>query len=151
MDLPDSDIACAASQFVLDVAPAFVANHSLRSSCSPASSPQQRVVGGTELVQDAAEENPQMGISADIVGADRQMFPPGFADRAHASWPRHDLGYALAEVIARQVEDNPVKGLPLTFRDHLHQLMYGTRPPLTWFDVVRAAGCDDQPTAHRPV
>ena len=39
----------------------------------------------------------QMGISADIVGTDRDMLPPGFAERVHASWPRHDLGYALAE------------------------------------------------------
>src|ERR1700730_13083568 len=31
MDLPDSDIACAAIQFVFDVSPAFVANHSVRS------------------------------------------------------------------------------------------------------------------------
>jgi hypothetical protein len=31
MDLPDSDIACAAKQFVFDVSPAFVADHSVRS------------------------------------------------------------------------------------------------------------------------
>jgi hypothetical protein len=57
----------------------------------------------------------QLGIATDIVGAHRESLPPGFADRVHASWPRHDLGYALAELIARQVEDNPAKGLPLTF------------------------------------
>jgi hypothetical protein len=91
----------------------------------------------------------QMGISADIVGADSHLLPPDFADRAHASWPRHAVGYALAEVIARQVEDNPLKGPPLTFPDHLHQLMYRTQPPATWFDLVRAAGWDDQPNATR--
>jgi HD superfamily phosphodiesterase len=31
MDLPDSDIASAAKEFVFDVSPAFVANHSVRS------------------------------------------------------------------------------------------------------------------------
>jgi hypothetical protein len=31
MDLPDSEIARAAKQFVYDVSPAFVAHHSLRS------------------------------------------------------------------------------------------------------------------------
>ena len=67
-----------------------------------------------------------LGIGADIVGADKHMLPSGFADRVHASWPRHDLGYALAELIAAQVEANPQKGPPLTFPGHLHQLMYPT-------------------------
>jgi len=31
MDLPDSDIACAAKQLVFDVSPVFVANHCVRS------------------------------------------------------------------------------------------------------------------------
>jgi hypothetical protein len=91
----------------------------------------------------------QMGISVDIAGTDRQMLPPGFADRVHTSWPRYDLGYTLAELIASQVESNPAKGPPLTFPGHLHQLMYPTTPPVTWFDVVRAAGWNDQPSAER--
>lgn len=91
----------------------------------------------------------QMGISADVVGIDRQMLPPGFADRVHTTWPRYDLGYALAELIAGQVESNPAKGPPLTFPGHLHQLMYSTTPPVTWFDLVRAAGWNDQPSGER--
>jgi hypothetical protein len=87
----------------------------------------------------------QMGISTDIIGLDRQLLPPGFADRVHASWPRHDVGYALAELIADQVEANPVKGPPLTFPGHVHQLMYPTTPAVTWIDVVRTAGWNDQP------
>jgi hypothetical protein len=90
-----------------------------------------------------------LGIGADIVGVDREMLRPGFAERVHASWPRHDLGYALADVIARQVEANPVKGPPLTFPGHLHQLIYATTPPVTWFDVVRSAGWNDQPSSDR--
>jgi hypothetical protein len=82
-------------------------------------------------------------------GLDRQLLPPGFADRVHASWPRHDVGYALAELIADQVEANPVKGPPLTFPGHVHQLMYPTTPAVTWFDVVRGAGWNDQPSAGR--
>jgi hypothetical protein len=89
----------------------------------------------------------QMGISADIVGTDREMLPPGFADRVHASWPRHDLGYALAELIARQVEANPAKGPAMTLPGHLHQLVYPTTPAVTWFDVVRTAGWKDQPVS----
>jgi HD domain len=90
----------------------------------------------------------QMGIATDVIGIDKELLPVGFADRVHASWPRHDLGYALAEVIARQVEDNPVKGPPLTFPNHAHQLVIGTAP-MTWFDLVDRAGWNDQPIAHR--
>jgi hypothetical protein len=210
-DLPNSDIACAAKQFVSDVSPTFVAHHSLRSylfarelasakglkrdvdyddelvflSCilhdlgatDYANGDQRFEVDGADaaarFLQDhgvdetrvstvwqaialhtsiglahkfgAEQAITQMGIGTDIVGTDRQLLPAGFADRVHASWPRHDLGYALAEVIARQVEHNPTKGPPLTFPDHLHQLMYPTTAPVTWFDVVRAAGWNDQP------
>jgi hypothetical protein len=77
------------------------------------------------------------------------VVPPGFAERVHASWPRHDVGYALAEVIARQIEANPAKGPPLTFPGHVHQLLYPTTPAVTWFDVVRTAGWNDQPNAGR--
>jgi hypothetical protein len=83
------------------------------------------------------------------MGIDRHLLPPGFAERVHASWPRHDVGYALAEVIARQVEANPAKGPPLTFPGHVHQLLYPTTPAVTWFDVVRTAGWNDQPSAGR--
>jgi hypothetical protein len=88
----------------------------------------------------------QMGIAADIAGAERQLLPTGFADAIHAEWPRYDLGYALAELIARQVEDNPAKGPALTLPSHMHRLYYPTTPTVTWFDVVRAAGWNDQPS-----
>jgi HD domain len=91
----------------------------------------------------------QMGIAADVIGADRHMLPAGFADRVHQSWPRQDLGYALADLIAHQVEANPVKGPPLTFPSHMHQLIYPMTPPLTWFDMVAATGWNDQPIADR--
>src|ERR1700704_4544009 len=213
IDLPDSDIACAAKQFVFDVSPAFVANHSVRSylfarELAAAKELQRDVDYDDELVflscvlhdlgvteyangdqrfevdgADAAarflrdrgvrEERvitvwqaialhtsvglahrfgsvhavAHLGIGTDIVGTDREMLPPGFADRVHALWPRHDLGYALAEVIARHVEANPAKGHPMTFPGHLHQLMYPATPPVTWFDVVHTAGWNDQPSA----
>jgi hypothetical protein len=89
----------------------------------------------------------QLGIAADIIGAERQLLPTDFAERVHESWPRHDAGYALAEVIARQVEANPVKGPPLTFPSHVHQLMYPTASVPTWFDLVSVAGWNDQPSA----
>jgi hypothetical protein len=217
MDLPDSDIACAAKQFVFDVSPAFVANHSVRSylfarelaaakglqrdvdyddelvflSCvlhdlgvtEHANGDQRFEVDGADAAarflrdRGAQEERvvtvwqaialhtsvglahrfglvhavTHLGIGTDIVGTDREMLPPGFADRVHASWPRHDLGYALAEVIAAQVEANPAKGHPMTFPGHLHQLLYPSTPAVTWFDVVGAAGWNDRPREDGPL
>ena len=213
LDLPESDIASTARQFVFDVSPAVVANHSLRSylfarelaaakgltpdvdyddelvflSCilhdlgatDYANGDQRFEVDGADaaarFLQDhgvdetrvstvwqaialhtsiglahrfgAEHAITQMGIGTDIVGTDRQLLPAGFADRVHASWPRHDLGYALAEVIARQVEATPTKGPPLTFPGHLHQLMYPSTRAVTWFDVVGGAGWNDQPNS----
>ena len=213
IDLPDSEIACAAKQFVFDVSPAFVAHHSLRSyifgrelaaarglqldvdyddelvflSCilhdlgatEFANGDQRFEVDGADAAARFLREHgvdqarvttvwqaialhtsiglahkfgaeqaiTQLGISTDIVGTDKQLLPAGFADQVHASWPRHNLGYALAEVIAAQVEANPAKGPHLTFPRHLHQLMHPTTPAVTWFDVVAAAGWEDQPSA----
>jgi hypothetical protein len=212
MDLPDSDIATAAREFVFDVSPAVVANHSLRSylfarelaaakglqrdddyddelvflSCilhdlgatDHANGDQRFEVDGADaaarFLRDRGVQEERvitvwqaiaihtsvglahrfgsvhaiahLGIGADIAGTDRHLLPSGFADRVHAAWPRLDVGYALAEVIARQVEHNPAKGPPLTFPGHLRQLMYPATPPVTWFDVVRAAGWNDQPS-----
>lgn len=87
----------------------------------------------------------QMGIAADILGRGRDLLPARFADAVHAVWPRFDLGYALAEVVAHQVNNNPAKGSPLNFPGHLHQLYYPTQTPVTWFDAVNAAGWNDQP------
>jgi hypothetical protein len=217
MDFPDSDIACAAKQFVFDVSPAFVANHSVRSylfarelaaatglrpdvdyddelvflSCvlhdlgvtEHGNGDQRFEVDGADaaarFLRDRGVQEERvvtvwqaialhtsvglahrfgsvhavtyLGIGTDIVGTDREMLPPGFADRVHASWPRHDVGYALAEVIAAQVEANPAKGHPMTFPGHLHQLLYPSTPAVTWFDVVGAAGWNDRPTEDGPL
>ncbi|CAA0134835.1 Uncharacterised protein [Mycolicibacterium vanbaalenii] len=94
----------------------------------------------------AIEGLAQQGIAVDIVGQGRERLRPGFAARVHATWPRHDLGYALAREIARQVHDNPAKGAPLTFPAHLHQLFYPDSGGLAWFDLVEAAGWNDRPT-----
>jgi hypothetical protein len=91
----------------------------------------------------------QMGIGADIAGAGKDSLPTGFADEVHAAWPRHDLGYALAEIIAAQVQGNPAKGAPMTFPGHMHQLIHSPGNAVTWFDVVEAAGWGDQPGTSR--
>lgn len=89
----------------------------------------------------------QMGISTDIIGVDRDLLPPGYAERVHAQWPRDNLGFALAEVIADQIERNPQKGPPLTFPSHLHQLMKAATPAPNWFDLVASSGWNDEPVA----
>ncbi|MCV7343227.1 HD domain-containing protein [Mycolicibacterium rhodesiae] len=89
----------------------------------------------------------QMGIGTDIIGTHRQQLPDGFADRVHAAWPRHDLGYALAAVVAEQAQRNPVKAPPMSFPAHFHQLMYPEQSAGTWFDAVDAAGWNDRPRA----
>lgn len=91
----------------------------------------------------------QIGIGADIVGLDKEKLPAGLADLAHARWPRHNLGYALSEAIARQVSANPAKGGPLTFPGQVHQLLYSSIPAATWFDVIDAAGWGDRPANAR--
>ena len=83
------------------------------------------------------------GISVDINGFERGLLSDGFAERVHAAWPRHDLGYAIAERIAGDVRSNPMKAPPFTFPAHLHELINGVS--MTFFDVVKNSGWNDQP------
>lgn len=89
----------------------------------------------------------QMGTGADIVGLKRELLPDGFADRVHAAWPRHNLGYVFGEMLAKQVSDNPDKGSWFTFPGQLCQLYYPKHAPTTWFDAVENAGWNDRPVA----
>ncbi|ORV88929.1 phosphohydrolase [Mycobacterium interjectum] len=91
----------------------------------------------------------QMGIGTDILGTHRLQLPDGFADRVHAAWPRHGLGYALASVVAEQAHRNPAKAPPMSFPAHLHELMYPAQSSVTWLDLVDAAGWNDHPVAVR--
>jgi hypothetical protein len=74
------------------------------------------------------------GISLDINGMEKNLLSTGFADRVHAAWPRHNLGYAIAELIARGTQANPMKAPPFSFSAHLHQMINGSS--ITFFDVV---------------
>jgi HD domain len=91
----------------------------------------------------------QLGISTDIVGAARHALPQGYADRVHAAWPRHDLGYALVEIIAGQADRNPAKAPPLSFPAHVRGLLFPAQDTATWFDLVEAAGWNDRLAAER--
>ncbi|GAS97889.1 metal-dependent phosphohydrolase HD sub domain p rotein [Mycolicibacterium canariasense] len=88
-----------------------------------------------------------IGISTDIVGAMRHALPDGYAERVHATWPRYDLGYALAEIIARQAERNSAKAPPLSFPAHVLGLLSPGNASATWIDLIDGAGWNDRPTA----
>ncbi|BBY17648.1 HD domain-containing protein [Mycolicibacterium litorale] len=83
------------------------------------------------------------GISLDIDGAEKESLPAGFVERVHAAWPRQDLGFAIADLIAGGIAANPLKAPPFTFPAHLHELLNGSS--LTFFDVVRNSGWGDEP------
>jgi hypothetical protein len=68
---------------------------------------------------------------------------PGFAKRVHAAWPRYDLGFAIAEAIARDIRSNPTKAPPFSLPAHVDELINGTST--TFFDVVKNSGWGDQP------
>jgi hypothetical protein len=91
------------------------------------------------------------GIALDVSGFEKDLLSAGFADRVHAAWPRHDLGYAIAELIAGGTRSNPLKAPPFSFPAHVHELVNGTS--MTFLDVVANSGWGDRPlensTSHR--
>jgi HD domain len=56
------------------------------------------------------------GITLDVGGIEKDLLSPGFAKRVHAAWPRYDLGFAIAEAIARDIRSNPTKAPPSRFQ-----------------------------------
>jgi hypothetical protein len=88
------------------------------------------------------------GISLDIDGSEKYALPDGFADRVHASWPRHDLGYAIADSIAADTRANPRKAPPFSFPAHLHEAINGTS--IAFLDVVANNGWGDRPLVNAP-
>ncbi|BCI51684.1 hypothetical protein NIIDNTM18_09620 [Mycolicibacterium litorale] len=82
------------------------------------------------------------GISLDIDGSEKHLLPQGFADRVHAAFPRYDLGYAIADLIARGTAADPRKAPPFTFPAHVHELINGGG--VTFFDVVGNCGWGDE-------
>ena len=83
------------------------------------------------------------GIDVDVAGAQQDRLPKGFADRVHAAWPRHNLGFAITEAIARGTRANPMKAPPFSFPAHVHQLV-NDAPRLTFAEVVTNAGWGDE-------
>lgn len=79
------------------------------------------------------------GISLDIDGRERGLLSGEFVERVLQAWPRHDLGYAIADLIARDVAADPRKAPPFTFP----ALVHGSG--ITFEDVVANSGWGDRP------
>ncbi|TXI52965.1 MAG: HD domain-containing protein [Mycolicibacterium mageritense] len=86
------------------------------------------------------------GLDLDVVGAHKDLLPAGFVDRVHADWPRHNLGYAIAEAIGLGTQGNPAKAPPFSFPAHVHELVNGA-PAVKFTDVVAGSGWGDSPLA----
>lgn len=81
------------------------------------------------------------GISLDVNGIEKDTLQPNFAHRVHGAFPRHNLGYAIAEAIARDIEANPSKAPPFSFPAHVHEIINGA-PSISFLDIV---GWGDRP------
>lgn len=85
------------------------------------------------------------GISLDVNGMDASRLSAGFADRVNAAWPRHDLGYAIFDLVAEGTRSNPKKAPPFTFPAHAHEAINGSA--ITFLNVIAASPWGDQRTA----
>ena len=88
------------------------------------------------------------GISLDINGLEKDRLSATFVERVQAAWPRHDLGFAIVELIARDIRSNPMKAPPFTFPGHVNEVINGSS--MTFLDVVKNSGWGDQPLNTAP-
>lgn len=75
-----------------------------------------------------------VSIGFDVAGFGKALLSPAFAEWVHAAWARHDLGYAIAAAIARDIRSNPTKTLPSLSRSHA-RVVNGTS--ITFSDLVK--------------
>ncbi|MEU7136053.1 HD domain-containing protein [Streptomyces sp. NPDC046261] len=90
------------------------------------------------------------GISADVLGSDKDLLPDGFADRVHAAFPREDLAFAMTDLIVQQALANPAKAGPLSFPGQLVRRHLPQDALPDWYDLIAQAGWGDRPTTARP-
>jgi len=81
----------------------------------------------------------QTGIGIDLTGPDSPgQLPPGFADRAHTSYPRLGGSRALTEVMVAQMLANPLKAPPMTLPGEILHQRQPEVPYLTWDMILDA-------------
>lgn len=82
------------------------------------------------------------GIDMDVVGTSKDLLPAEFADRVHRAWPRHNLGYAIAEAIGRDTCADPRKAPPFSFPAHVHETL-NVAPAVSFINLIANAGWGD--------
>jgi hypothetical protein len=82
------------------------------------------------------------GVGADILGSPGQ-FPPGYADRVHAAYPRHGGARAITDVIVAQAVGKPSKATPMTFAGEIVHQRIPSAPYTTWDMMLDAGGWGD--------
>ncbi len=86
------------------------------------------------------------GISLDINGLEKDRLPGSLVERINAAWPRHDLGYAIADLIGEGTKANPLKAPPLSFPPaHIHEIVNGVPGGVAFLDLV---GWGDRPVTN---
>ncbi|WP_237570429.1 HD domain-containing protein [Mycolicibacterium lacusdiani] len=152
-DLPDSDICSAAMALTHDVSPAFLTNHCVRSYLFGRELAAARGLRGSADFDDEALFLAcllhDLGLTDYADGFQKGVLAAGFADRVHASWPRHDLGFAIAHSIAVGTRANPLRAPPFSFPAHLHEAINGSS--IAFLDVVADNGWGDRPLANTTI
>ncbi|MFD9701719.1 nuclear transport factor 2 family protein [Lentzea sp. NPDC059081] len=90
----------------------------------------------------------QLGASTDVAGVGLDRLPADLVDVVHELYPRHDLGYALPDLIIEQARANPAKAGPLTYPGHLLNLHVPLGTSSSWFDVLAGAPWGDRPVSE---
>ena len=89
------------------------------------------------------------GISFDVDGMGMENHSPDFIERVTTTWPRHGLGHALGDAIARDIRahpNNPMKAPPFSLPGHLNEALNGA-PAIVFSDVIANAAWRDRSEA----
>lgn len=80
-----------------------------------------------------------LGTGADIAALRAQDLPEDLASRAHAAWPRLDVGPRLTQAIVGQARRDPAKAPLFSLPFELLRQTDPATPVPVWLDVVGAA------------
>ncbi|WP_106401094.1 HD domain-containing protein [Actinocorallia populi] len=80
-----------------------------------------------------------IGTGADIAALRARSLPEDLAARAHATWPRSDIGPHLTQAIVEQIRRNPAKASLFSLPFELLRQTHPDTPVPGWLDTVTAA------------
>ncbi|MEU8894234.1 hypothetical protein AB0C65_00110 [Nocardia sp. NPDC048505] len=84
----------------------------------------------------------QEGIGADVAGS-ADMFPPGFAERVHAAYPRLGGTRSLTTAILDQALADPRKAPPASLASLILHQRHPEAPYLTWDMILASSEWND--------